>query len=193
VAVDPPVEVCERLTAWAREGIRGARAREHTKASLRVLDAELLHVTLCFLGYRPAGEIDVLALALSTCNGQSGEMSLGAPLWLPERHPRALAVELHDECDRLASLQAEVVAALRRVSGWESNGSTHTGVKVTTSKRRFRPHVTVARLRRGEAPLQRALPPTPPASFSPRELVLYRSWLSPEGASYEAVAAHPIR
>lgn len=193
VAVDPPEEVCERLTVWAREATRGAQAYGHAKASPRVLDAELLHVTLCFLGNRPAGEMDVLASELSTCDGRGGELSLGAPLWLPERNPRALAVELHDERGRLASLQAEVVAALQRVSGWQPNGSAHTGVKATASKRRFHPHVTVARLRLGEAPKQRALPPTPSASFSPRELVLYRSWLSPEGASYEAVAAHQIR
>ncbi len=55
------MEVCGRLTAWAREGTRGAQARGSAKASLRVLDAELLHVTLCFLGNRPAGEMDVLA------------------------------------------------------------------------------------------------------------------------------------
>jgi len=197
------MEVCERLTAWAREGTRGPRAegqgahgrpvRVYAKAaSPRVLDAELLHVTLCFLGNRPAEEMDVLAAELSTCNGCGGELSLGAPLWLPERNPRALAVELHDERGRLASLQAEVVAALQRASGWQPNGSAHTGAKAVADKRRFHPHVTVARLRRGEAPEQRALPPTPSASFSPRELVLYRSWLSPEGASYEAVAAHPV-
>jgi RNA 2',3'-cyclic 3'-phosphodiesterase len=192
VAVDPPEDVCERLTAWAREGTRGAQAREQTKTSVRVLDAELLHVTLCFLGNRPAGEMDVLASELSTCDGRSGELSLGAPLWLPERNPRALAVELYDEQGQLAALQAEVVDALERVSGWQPNGSAHTGVKATSSRRRFRPHVTVARLRGSEAPRQRALPPTPSASFSPREMVLYRSWLSPEGASYEAVAAYPI-
>ena len=199
------MEVCEQLTAWAREGTRGvhperhtqgAHGRQthgHTKASLRVLNAELLHVTLCFLGNRPAGQMDVLASELSTCNERSGELSLGAPLWLPERNPRALAVELHDKHGRLASLQAEVVAALQRVSGWQPSGDVHTSVKTKASKRHFHPHVTVARSRRGEAPEQRVLPATPSASFRPREMVLYRSWLSPEGASYEAVAAHPIR
>ena len=132
----------------------------------------------------------MLASELSTCNGRGGELSLGAPLWLPERNPRALAVELHDEHGRLAALQAEVVAALQRVSGWQPDSNAHTGVKAKASKRRFHPHVTVARLRRGDAPEQRALPPTPSASFKPQELVLYRSWLSPEGASYEAVATH---
>jgi 2'-5' RNA ligase len=193
VAVDPPGEVCERLTVWAREATREAQAHGHAKASPRVLDAKLLHVTLCFLGNRPTGEMDVLAAELSTCNGRGVELSLGAPLWLPERNPSALAVELHDERDRLAALQTEVVAALERVSGWQPDGSAHTGAKATAGKRSFHPHVTVARLRRGTAPRQRVLPPTPSASFSPRELMLYRSWLSPEGASYEAVAAHPIR
>ncbi len=193
MAVDPPVELCERLTAWAREGTRGSRARGATKASPRVLDAALLHVTLCFLGSRPAGEMDVLAAELSTCDGRGGELSLGAPLWLPARDPRALAVALHDERGRLASLQAEVVAALQRVSGWQPDDNAHTGARAKASRRRFHPHVTVARLSRGEAPEQRSLPPTPSASFRPRELVLYRSWLSPEGASYEAMAAHPIR
>lgn len=193
VAVDPPMQICERLKAWARESTRGLQVRGRAKASPRVLDAELLHVTLCFLGNRPAGEMDVLAAQLSTCAGRGGELSFGAPLWLPERNPRALAVELHDEHGQLASLQTEVAAALQRVSGWQPNGSAHTGVKAKAAKRRFHPHVTVARLRRGEAPEQRALPPTPSASFRPRELVLYRSWLSSEGASYEAVAAHPIR
>jgi RNA 2',3'-cyclic 3'-phosphodiesterase len=149
-------------------------------------------VTLCFLGNRPAGEMDALAEQLARCDERGGELSLGAPLWLPERDPRALAVELHDERGRLAALQTEVVAALRQVSGWQPDGSAHTDISMTVSKRRFQPHVTVARLRRGAAPQQRALPPTPSASFSPRELVLYRSWLSPEGASYEAVASHPI-
>ena len=137
--------------------------------------------------------MDVLASHLSTCHGSVGELSLGAPLWLPERNPRTLAVELHDERDRLIVLQGEVLTALQRVSGWQSNDSARTGIGAKASKRRFHPHVTVARLRRGATPKQRVLPPTPSASFRPRELVLYRSWLSPEGASYEAVAAHPIR
>jgi 2'-5' RNA ligase len=190
VAVDPPEEICRRLTAWARQATSAGRERGVAKASLRTLDPVLLHVTLCFLGNRPAGEIDALAEQLATCEGRGGKLSLGAPLWLPERNPRALAIELHDDSGRLAVLQAEVVAALRQVSGWQLNGG---AVSAKADKRRFRPHVTVARLRHGAAPRQRALPPTPSASFSPRELVLYRSWLSPEGANYEAVAARPLR
>ncbi|HLH13718.1 MAG TPA: 2'-5' RNA ligase family protein, partial [Solirubrobacteraceae bacterium] len=61
-------------------------------------------------------------------------------------------------------------------------------------RRRFRPHVTVARVRRGAArgsrsSGERALPPTPRASFHAGEVVLYRSWLEPQGARYEELAS----
>jgi RNA 2',3'-cyclic 3'-phosphodiesterase len=180
VAVDPPEEVRRRLAQWAREAAR----RVGEGSSLRVLDPELLHVTLCFLGNRPAGEIALFGERLGECGGEVGELSLGAPLWLPPRHPRALAVELHEEDRKLAHLQADVVKALGEVG--------HGDREQTGSKRHFRPHVTVARRSRGQAPGKRELPPTPALSFVPTELVLYRSWLSPEGASYEAMDTHPL-
>ncbi len=189
VAVDPPADVCERLVAWARGALRGADARARTAPTPRVLDPESLHVTLCFLGDRPVEELDLLGTQLAACDGVAGELSVGAPLWLPPRHPRALAVEIHHEGGKLARLQAEVVTRLEEVSGRQVGGK---GPSDATTRRGFRPHVTIARLRRGAAPAERILPPTPPLAFVPSELLLYRSWLSPEGASYEAVASHPI-
>jgi 2'-5' RNA ligase len=197
VAVDPPPYVCEQLSAWARAALRqtgppdlGARAR--------VLDAELLHVTLCFLGNRPTEDIDLLAAGLAQCRGPAGELSVGAPLWLPPHRPRALAVELHDEHDRLANLQRSVVAACGEPPT-EHSDATAAGHARVARHRRFRPHVTVARpssgadrrskWSRGSEP---ALPPTPALSFVPSELILYRSWLSPDGANYEALASYPI-
>jgi hypothetical protein len=35
---------------------------------------------------------------------------------------------------------------------------------------------------------EQPLPATPQLGFTPREIVLYRSWLAPEGATYEALA-----
>jgi RNA 2',3'-cyclic 3'-phosphodiesterase len=209
VAVDPPEDVRRELAGWARSALRAGDGQIRKKASLRVLDPELLHVTLCFLGNRPMGELDSLGAQLAACGKPAGELSVGAPLWLPVRHPRALAVELHDDRGRLVRLQAEVVAALEQVSGWQPNGGGRTGERDAKGRRRFHPHITVARLRRGatdrrsiprsghtaESSIgqhERVLPPTPSLSFVPRELVLYRSWLSPEGASYEAIASHPI-
>jgi 2'-5' RNA ligase len=188
VAMDPPENVSEALAAWARSALRGGERPTTGKATVRILDPDLLHVTLCFIGERPVGEIDAIGARLAACTGPAGELSLGAPVWLPPRRPRALAVELHDDGGRLASLQATVVVA---VAGTDDpmGGDRDAG---PTRRRRFRPHITVARMAHGVVPRERMLPPTPSLSFVPGELVLYRSWLSPDGASYEALASHPI-
>ena len=175
MAVDPPREVCERLAAWARVAVRGMAGGD----AIRVLGPELLHVTLCFLGSRPADEIDDLARRLSECERPAVELSLGAPLWLPRRRPRALAVEVHDEDCQLERLQASVRSELEE-------GTEH------GARRRFRPHVTVARRRGQDTARERALPPTPAARFAVGEVVLYRSWLSPEGAGYEPLASYAL-
>ena len=184
VAVDPPLPVREQLLAWAR----AALARVHSQrgrggaAQVRVLEAQALHVTLCFLGGRPVEEIDAIGAVLERCAARVGELSLGAPLWLPPRRPQALAVEVHDAEGGLARLQGSLRDGLMDATGWEAE------------RRRFRAHITVARLR-GRAAGRRSspaaalpLPATPALSFVPASVVLYRSWLSPAGASYEALA-----
>lgn len=144
----------------------------------RLLDVDSLHLTLCFLGSRPVDELDALADALRACPPQVCELQVGAPVWLPPRRPRALAVEIHDRDRGLERLRDDVGEALRQVSGWEPE------------HRRFRPHITLARMSAGagEPPGALTLPATPQLSFTARVTVLYRSWLAPEGASYEAIA-----
>ncbi|HEX3692735.1 MAG TPA: RNA 2',3'-cyclic phosphodiesterase [Solirubrobacteraceae bacterium] len=185
VAVDPPAQVRDSLASWAKSAARG----------LRILDAELLHVTVCFLGERPLQELDAIADELSRCARPAVELSLGAPLWLPPRRPRALAVELHDRDGTLAKIHAELLDRLHLGAHWQQSGSRASGSSRSdgrAGRHRFRPHVTVARMRPEEAPRDRALPPTPAQTFSAVELVLYRSWLSPEGASYERLSACPL-
>jgi 2'-5' RNA ligase len=184
VAVDPPASVREELLAWARATVarlplrRGANAL----ADVRLLEPEALHLTLCFLGGRPVGEIEEIGSVLSNCAERVGELSLGAPLWLPPRRPRALAVEVHDPDGGLARLHGAVGRALADATGWQAE------------RRGFKAHITVARMRGRAAPRRASqapepdLPATPPLSFTPASIVLYRSWLSPTGASYQALA-----
>src|SRR5580693_9709343 len=141
VAVDPPPDVCEQLCVWARLAVR--EMSRHSGAPPRPLDAELLHTTLCFLGNRPIGEIESLATQLQGCGGPSGKVSIGAPLWLPPRRPRTLAVELHDDEGRLARIQGSVVAALEQHGEPQPTAAAYTSPK----HRHFRPHITVARMR----------------------------------------------
>lgn len=179
----------EQLAAWARSSLRGFGARTGGRVSLRVLDPELLHVTLCFLGDRPVGELTAIGDALAGCAGPAGELSLGAPLWLPPRRPRTLAVEVHDDPDGgLQALQEQLARALASACDFREE------------HRRFRPHVTVARMRehperhgrnRGVQG-ERTLAATPALSFAVTEVVLYRSWLSPDGASYEPLVTQAL-
>ena len=85
-------------------------------------------------------------------------------------------------------MRESVVAALGELSEPQPAAAG----RQSTKHRHFRPHITVARMRSGTVPRERTLPPTPALSFVPSELILYRSWLSPDGASYEAIATHPI-
>jgi len=179
VAADPPATVRAELAAWARSAAAVSRP-------MRLLEPELLHLTLCFLGSLPVEEIEAVGTAVETCARPVGELSVGAPLWLPPRRPRALAVEIHDDAGDLAVLHEAVTDAVADASGWEPE------------RRRYRPHITVARMREEAAADRRSssdlglLPPTPALSFAPEALVLYRSWLAPAGASYEAVATHVL-
>ena len=153
LAVDPPEQVCLELASWARgvaaQGTAGVRRERRADArgrhehaprpELRALPAEALHITLCFLGSRPVEEIDTLAAVPCATATEVGELSVGAPLWLPPRRPRNLTVEIHDRDGELERLQRELVAELGRAVAWEPE------------RRRFRAHLTVARVRGREA------------------------------------------
>jgi 2'-5' RNA ligase len=186
VAVDPPAAVCEQLAVWAREvaAALGSRARARARAAgtLRLLEPEAMHLTVCFLGSRPVEEIGRIGSALARCAATAGELSVGAPLWLPPRRPRTLAVAIHDRGGELARLHEVVAGAVSGAIDWQPE------------RRGFRGHVTVARagrvaaVDRGAAAVETDLPATPALSFTPASIVLYRSWLAPAGASYEALA-----
>jgi 2'-5' RNA ligase len=216
VALDLPPDVRARLVTWARGCASSARtaaravstaraersptnwrpAAPHSR--LRLLDADMLHITLCFLGSRPVGEIEAIGDALAAACAEAppmGELALGAPLWLPPRRPRALGVELHDDADgALRVLHHAVAEALAAACDLEPP-ATHAAGRGAAGKvreRRFRPHVTVARMRAGDAPHERGLPATPPLSFSPQSVTLYRSWLTPTEALYEGLSTHAL-
>ncbi len=220
VAIDLPAAVRAELARWARSAAssvraasraasdpgapppRGARAgrppaarRSTAGGRLRLLEPDALHVTLCFLGSRPAGEIGAVGEAVTAGCAEAppiGELAVGAPLWLPPRRPRALAVELHDDADgALEELHGAVAAALAGFHALDRAPRTG-GQGAAPRGRRFRPHVTVARLSAADAPRLRGLPATPPLSFVPESVTLFRSWLTPTEAVYEGLITHAL-
>ncbi|HEX5224786.1 MAG TPA: RNA 2',3'-cyclic phosphodiesterase [Solirubrobacteraceae bacterium] len=171
VAAELPSAAREELADWARAALAGP-----ARHAVRLLDPELLHVTLCFLGSRPVAEIDALGPVVSRLHSPACEATLGAPLWLPARRPKVLAIELTG-AEGLAELQRRVTDELAMAIDWQPE------------RRRFRAHVTVARVRGGGAVDARArLPATPALSVAIEAVSLQRSWLSPAGARYETLA-----
>ena len=171
-AVDPPAAARAEIAGWARRALPVLGA---VPGGVRPVAAAQLHVTLCFLGSQPAERIDEIAAVVCEAAAPVGPLGVGAPVWLPRRQPRALAIELHDETGALADLAGDLCRALGEAIGW------------TPESRRLRPHVTVARMRGGSV-VPGALAATPAVSFEPEALTLYRSRLEPGGAVYQPLA-----
>jgi 2'-5' RNA ligase len=186
IAADLPEHVRERLVSWARAAVGGQGVFARRSAMPRLLAPESMHLTLSFLGERPVAEIDPLAHALDECPREGFELRLGAPLWLPPRRPSVLAVEVSDTTGALRALKEAAVGAVEAVCDPPPPDPSARRRGIPRS-RRFRPHVTVARVRGRAMPRERALAPTPALGFAPPALVLYRSLLRPEGAAYEAL------
>jgi 2'-5' RNA ligase len=170
VALELPDEVRGGLVRWRMRALRGTDG-------VRAIAAEDLHATLCFLGWRSAGEVEAISDACGVLAAQPApELGVGEALWLPPRRPRVLAVELHDAAGALARAQA-VLAEVLEAAGWyEPEGRPYLG------------HVTVARVGRGARMPRRELPAPPGLDFRASLVTLYRSRLSRAGARYEPLA-----
>jgi 2'-5' RNA ligase len=174
VAAEPPPAACEELVHWARRAVgRGSSARR--------LDSDSLHLTLCFLGEQPQHAVAEIAAVLAAAIELAAaveELAVGAPLWLPPRSPRVLAVAIGDPAGSLHALQAFLTRELAAALAWEP------------PRQRFRPHITLARMRPGSE-RARELAPTPQLIFAPAAVTLLRSDLDPAGAIYTPLASVP--
>jgi 2'-5' RNA ligase len=100
---------------------------------------------------------------------------------VPPRRPRLFALDLDDVDGGAGAIQAAVSDAL------EAGGF------YTPERRAFWPHVTLARVRRGVPRVEPIELPPPKAVFEARRVTLYRSRLSPRGASYDALERAELR
>jgi 2'-5' RNA ligase len=155
-----PDEVLDALVPWQLEHLRGGR----------VVPRGNLHVTLAFLGSRPAGEVPAVSSALAAAavgarglrfavRGYRETRSVGMVTFDDEgNRGRALAERLFDELEALRVYRREA--------------------------RPWLPHVTVLRFR--DRP--RLAPPLPGVEpFAPSDAAVYLSRLRPGGAEYEVV------
>lgn len=176
VALDLPVAIRDDLARW------GAACAVRDSA-LRAVRPEGLHLTLHFLGAREESEIPGLARALAACaDGLAGVTgTLEGALWLAPRRPHVLTCAVEDVSGAMGALHEALGPALADTAeGW------------IPERRALRPHVTVARVRRGERPRVGDEPGAPDGSFACPSATLYRSILGAGGARYEALERIPL-
>jgi 2'-5' RNA ligase len=148
---------------------------ELLSASVRIVPAENLHVTVAFIGGRPATELESITAAVRAAAGESTK-----PLLTPVRYRETRSVGmivLLDEDGRAVQLAARVFDGLERLGVYERE------------RREWLPHVTVARFR--ERP--RLDPPLPALGrVVSSEMAVMISRLRPNGAQYEVVESIPL-
>jgi 2'-5' RNA ligase len=170
LALDLPEQVRDRLVEWRDLILDGRR-------DVRPVRPEALHVTLVFLGWQDESAAERIADAAfgSLPAAPAPRLAATGVRPVPPRGTRLFALDLDDEDGRAGALQEAMSRALEA------------GRWYRPEKRPFWPHVTLARVKRGE---RRVAPPPdeppPPAeAFDAGVVTLYRSTLRPQGALYE--------
>ena len=145
---------------------KGAQAA----SGLRVVAPANLHVTLAFLGSRPAGEVPALAAALEAAAGGGVEIRLRVRGYRETRSVGMLTFD--DEGGRATELAERLHESLESLGVYRREA------------RPWLPHVTVLRFR--ERPrLEPSLPEL--GEVCPSDAAVYSSVLRSGGAQYEAL------
>jgi 2'-5' RNA ligase len=155
-----PEAVLDALSEWQARELRDGR----------VVPRANLHVTLAFLGHRPAGELPAIVHALRESAAGAQPIRL-----LPERYRETRSVAmlvLKDVSGTASALAGDLFGRLERAGVYERE------------QRRWLPHVTVLRFRRPP----RLEPPLPDlGEIVPSDAAAYLSRLGPRGAEYFVV------
>ena len=160
LALRLPGDALDGVERWQRTQLAGVRAvpREH------------LHVTLAFLGHRPADELEGIVGALRDAAARAGEIRLALTRYRETRSVGMLVLE--DAGGTAGLLAADLQERLERLGAYRREG------------RPWLPHLTVARWR--ERPRLRLEAP-PVRTFVPSDAAAYLSRLHPDGARYEVL------
>jgi 2'-5' RNA ligase len=166
LALRLPESVLDRLESWQHAQLRDVRvvARHH------------LHVTLAFLGHRPAAELEPILAELRGAAAAAGEdLRLSSDRYRETRSVGMLVLE--DEDRRTSALAEDVQARLEALGVYRREA------------RPWLPHLTVARFR--ARPRLRLEPPDL-GTFVPSDAAAYLSRLRPSGAQYEVLDSVPL-
>ena len=154
-----PDDTVEALVPWQERELRG-----------RIVPPGNLHVTLAFLGSRPAAELDAIAGVVREAAARAERPVLRVRRYRETRSVGMLVLD--DEGERATRLAERVQKQLEKLGVYKREN------------RPWLPHVTVVRFRD-----QRRLRPSVPdlGEVSPSEAAVYHSLLRPSGAQYEVL------
>lgn len=162
-----------RLSEPALDTLSEWQARELREG--RIVPRDHLHLTLAFLGHRPAGELPAIAGALRESAAAAEPIRL-----LPERYRETRSVGM--------LVLRDITAAATRVAEDLSGRLERLGV-YERERRSWLPHVTVLRFRRPP----RLKPPLPElGEIVPSDAAAYLSQLGPKGAEYFVVESFAL-
>ena len=176
------------LPEATRQGLAAVREQlKQSRAGVRWVKPDSIHLTLKFLGnISPAQVDDIAAAAAQLLRGEPTITLCAAGLgcFPSPRKPRVIWVGLRGEVERLVNIQAGLEKALEPL-GFAREG------------RGFRPHLTIGRVkdRHHLQPLIEAMsaPELPEFdSFDVTEIILYKSDLRPTGAIYTKLHRMPL-
>jgi 2'-5' RNA ligase len=164
-----PDETTGLLAAWQHEAFAGV-------PEVRLVPHEQLHVTLAFLGHRPAMELDPILGILREAAARAEPSCLSLRGYRETRSVGMLTFD--DEGDRAAALAADLHERLAALGVYEPE------------QRKWLPHVTVLRFRR--RPGLRPSLPDDLQPFVPSDAAAFLSRLRPDGARYEVLESMAV-
>jgi len=156
LAIRLPEQAVGALAGWQARELQG-----------RIVPRENLHVTLAFLGFRPAGELPAILGVLERAAADSAPLRLDATGYRETRSVGMLT--LADQADAAAALAERLHGELEQLGVYRREA------------RPWLPHVTVLRFR--ERPRLRPEPPT--LGWVSSDAAAFLSRLHPSGARYE--------
>jgi 2'-5' RNA ligase len=148
---------------------------------------ENIHLTLKFLGNVAVDRIPAISAAASRAVEEFSPFPIGVGdtgVFPRPSRAQVLWIGVSDPSGKLSALQGRL----------ENECAVESFAK---EDRDYRPHLTIARIRRPEG--ARRLADThlemnfPTTDIELSELILFRSELSPKGSKYTAISKHPIR
>ena len=181
LAVEPPEEILQtviRLQEKLKREISGRLSWTRPGGQ---------HLTLKFFGDVSTGDVDSIGRAVQNRLPSGAALNLKIEklgVFPDARKPRVLWCGTSGDVEKLAALQKQLDVDF-------------TGIGFPKEDRPFRAHLTLARIKDPRAPagIDKALQKYRDFStsfFSVRELILFQSNLTPQGATYTRLATFPL-